>query len=446
MFRIVRLINTVRSGRASFGAILMLALTINGLITVAGSVTTAHGYNQDVEKLNRFVQTSSSSDAEVKIFREGRDLISEEDWDEASGKFAEYMRKYPKGKDVDAAMYWMAYALAKQEKFQEADRALARLINTFPNSRWRDDAKALQLQLPNKQPDQNIEGYSEETQIIALQSLFQGNPERGAGMAAEILRDPKRSKRLKEAAVTLIGQHHSSTGMDLLMNIARNEADTKLRKAAIFWLGQSGDERALDMLKEFATSSTDAEVGKAAIFAISQNGGARAMQMLSEMARSASNRKLREEAIFWLGQRGGDEGSADELLRIYDADNDTEIRKKIIFSLSQMGNERARQKLFDIARTSDNPATRGEAIFWIGQTGGGRGVDSLIQLYDGEKAIEVKKKIIFSISQNRAKQGIRKLMEIAKSDPAVELRKEAVFWLGQSGDPEAAKFLEEIVK
>src|SRR5215216_6154242 len=161
MFRIVNFIKRIRS-EASLGALLILALTINGLITVAGSVTSAHGYNQDVDKLNRFVQTSNSSDAEVKIFREGRDLISEEEWDEASGKFAEYMKKYPKGKDVDAAMYWMAYAFVKQEKFQEADRALVRLISEYPNSRWRDDAKALQLQLPNRQPEQNIDSYSDE--------------------------------------------------------------------------------------------------------------------------------------------------------------------------------------------------------------------------------------------------------------------------------------------
>src|SRR5215212_6780119 len=121
MFRIVSLIKRIQNGRASFGALLIFALTVNGVITLAGSVVSVHGYNQDVEKLNRFVQASSSSDAEVRIFREGRDLISEEEWDEASGKFAEYMKKFPKGKDVDAAIYWIGYALMKQEKFQEAD-------------------------------------------------------------------------------------------------------------------------------------------------------------------------------------------------------------------------------------------------------------------------------------------------------------------------------------
>lgn len=367
MFRIVDLFKRIQSGRTSFGALLILALTINGLVTVAGSVTSAHGYNQEVEKLNRFVQASSSSDAEVRIFREGRDLISEEEWGKASGKFAEYMKKYPKGKDVDAAMYWMAYALVKQEKFQEADHSLARLISEHPNSRWRDDAKALQLQLPNRQPDQDIDAYNDENKIVALQTLFQGNPERGASTAAEILRDPKRSKKLKEMALALIGQHQSKASMELLMNIARNETDTKLRKMAIFWMGHSGDESALDLLKEFAISSTDAEVEKAAAFAISQNGSPRAMQMLGEMARSATSRKLREEAIFWLGQRGVERG-VDNLIELYDGEKTVEVKKRIIFSISQSRTKQGLRKLMEIARSDPSVELRKQAVFWLGQS------------------------------------------------------------------------------
>jgi hypothetical protein len=37
-------------------------------------------------------------------------------------------------------------------------------------------------------------------------------------------------------------------------------------------------------------------------------------------------------------------------------------------------------------------------------------------------------------------------MDIAKRDSSLQARKEAIFWLGQSSDPEAAKFLEEILK
>ena len=70
----------------------------------------------------------------------------------------------------------------------------------------------------------------------------------------------------------------------------------------------------------------------------------------------------------------------------------------------------------------------------------------MIQLYDSEKSDEVKKKLVFAFAQTGKKRGLQKLMDIAKRDSSLEARKQAIFWLGQSNDPEAARFLEEILK
>jgi HEAT repeat protein len=498
------------SRRPSFGALLMLALAINGLFTLAGFVRPARAYNQDLEKLNRFVQTSNASGDEMSIFRQGRDLIADEAWDDAAKRFGDYIKKYPKGKEVDAALYWLSYALAKEERFDDANRMIARLLAEFPNSRWRRDAEALRLQAPTRQPIGNIDNLDgDETKAIALQSLFLGNPEQGAVQAASILRNPNASRHLKEMAITLLGQHAAAESKDMLVDIARNGTDPHLRKTAIFWLSQTDDESVLDLLTQLA-SSNDEDVSKAAIFAITQHHSPRADTLLSEMARSgasqrqreeaifwisqrdnpandallaqifdsdkdpqirkrvifaltqrhseaaraklfeiarsAGDKSSREEAIFWVGQRGGDQ-AADELIRLLDAERDTEIRKKIIFSLSQMNNQSARAKLMDVARGTDDPEVRGETIFWLAQTGDAKTVDLLSQLYDAEKDVSVKKKIIFSLTQTRDKKAaLHKLMAIAKSDPSPEARKEAIFWLGQSRDPEAIKFIEDILK
>ena len=498
------------SRRPSLGALIMLALAINGVFTLVGFIRPARAYNQELEKLNRFVQTVNASGDEVAIFRQGRDLIADESWEDAAEKFGEYIEKYPKGKDVDAALYWLSYALVKEQKFDAANRSIARLLSQFPNSRWRRDAEALRLQTPTRQPVGNIDNLEgDEIKVIALQSLCQGNPEQCAVQAAAILRNPNASRRLKEAAITLLGQHRPSQSKEVLVDIARNGSDSHLRKTAIFWLGQSGDDGVLDLLKELSASS-DEETSKAAIFAISQHSSPRADTLLTEMARNGATRRLREEAIFWVsqrgnpgndqlliqifdaesdtqirkkvifaltqrhsetaraklfeiarnatdkelrqdaifwvGQRGGDQ-AADELSSLFDAERDTQIRKKIIFSLSQMNNQKARAKLMAVVRGGDDAELRAETIFWLAQTGGDNIVDFLSQLYDSEKTIEVKKKIVFSLTQAREKKAaLQKLMAIAKSDPSPELRKEAIFWIGQSRDPEAIKFLEDFLK
>src|SRR5512132_4178529 len=96
--------------RPSLGALIMLALAINGLVPLFGIVRPAQAYNQDLDKLNRFVQSSSASSDELAIFNQGRDLRGDRQWEEAAGKFNQYIEKYPKGKDVDAALYWLGYA------------------------------------------------------------------------------------------------------------------------------------------------------------------------------------------------------------------------------------------------------------------------------------------------------------------------------------------------
>jgi TolA-binding protein len=69
---------------------------------------------QDQEQLSSFVQTQNA--AAAKVFSEGRDLIGEEDWKKAEGKFKNFISAYPKEKNLDAALYWLAFTQVKQEK------------------------------------------------------------------------------------------------------------------------------------------------------------------------------------------------------------------------------------------------------------------------------------------------------------------------------------------
>jgi HEAT repeat protein len=41
---------------------------------------------------------------------------------------------------------------------------------------------------------------------------------------------------------------------------------------------------------------------------------------------------------------------------------------------------------------------------------------------------------------------LRKLIEVAKSDPSPKMRRKAIEALGESDDPEAAEFLEKIIR
>ena len=67
-------------------------------------------------------------------------------------------------------------------------------------------------------------------------------------------------------------------------------------------------------------------------------------------------------------------------------------------------------------------------------------------MYDAENDETMKSQFLFAFSQSRSKDAIQKLIQVAKSDSSMTMRRKAVTYLGQSRDPEAAKFLEELLK
>src|SRR5688572_32580684 len=95
---------------------LTLAIIFLALFS-AGSVS---GNSQDIAKLNRFVQGQKANTASMQIFREGRDFIEAQNWQKAAEKFNDFIKGYPKDKDLDAALYWYGYALEKQGRKEDA--------------------------------------------------------------------------------------------------------------------------------------------------------------------------------------------------------------------------------------------------------------------------------------------------------------------------------------
>lgn len=405
---------------------------------------------QSLEKLNRFVQSSKAADEATLMFRKGRDLIEVREYGEAVEHFKRFLSENPRHRDTDAAIYWLAYSLTKIEKFAEADAQLDRLLRDYPKSNWKDDARSLRVQIAGQVRDtrtinNELDQENNELKMIALQSLFQADPDRAASMVQDIIKsDSTANQKLKETAIMLLGQHGGERGFDTLLTLARNSNDPKLQKPAIFWLGQSHDKRAFDVLQEL-TGSNDQEVAKSALFSMAQLNDERAKQIMLNIARGGQSANLRKEAIFWLGQQRG-ESAVDDLLQIFASEQDLDVKRQILFALTQSNNPRAVAKLNEIARTSNDPEMRKQSIFWLGQRSDDQTIQTLIQIYDSEKDEGVKESIIFGFGQSKSKAALNKLMLIAKSDSSIKMRKSAIFWLGQSKDPEAAKLIEEILK
>ena len=129
------------------------------LSAVLAMGTTAVGQRRNFQSQSP-KQSSNQSDSQstnsrvaaqgdaVTVFRSARDLITDGQWAKAQDKFSEYVSSYPNEKNLDAALYWLAYAQNKLNRFEDCRKTINQLLEKFPQSSWRDDARVLLAQVP----------------------------------------------------------------------------------------------------------------------------------------------------------------------------------------------------------------------------------------------------------------------------------------------------------
>jgi len=486
----------------------LIVLTI--CLSVAVRARLADDSDQEVQKLNRLVQSSKGAAPAMKMFREGRDLIEAQDWQKAAQKFNDFISEFPKDRDLDAALYWFAYALQKQAKKDEAVAPLVRLIKEFPSSSWRREAQAMLVVLGRGDAiNQALDHDNCEFKTLALQSLFEADEDRAISFVNEVLKSNHTDcPTLKYAAVSLLGSHGGARSVPLLLEIARSQNDLRLRLTAIKRLGEQNADTVADELVRLYDADNSREIRAQILRAFSEMHSAKGEAKLIELARANGDLEVRQLAIRYLGEHSGD-ASLDELIRLFDADRNPQIRSQILRSLAERNEPKAQAKLLEIARKGETPELRVEAIRRLGDHGsaaladlltlystetnpeikqglirayaemndaralaklleiarGSEGlelrayairrlgdrndaqvIEQLVSLYDAETNLELKAMLIRSFADSQQKAAVRKLIAIARSDPSIELRKLAVRQLGENKDPEALKFLEDLLK
>jgi HEAT repeat protein len=425
----------LRYSRGRLTVLLLLALTAAGLVFLPGRGRTAQGLDPDLARLNRFVQRGDSP--AMQVFRQGRDLIEKEDWAAAAAKFEGYVAQYPKSKEADAALYWLAYALKKQGKFQDAERTLERLVREFPRSTWVDDGRAMQLEIAPQVGKPVDPGglQDDELKIVALQSLFQSDPARAAGYVAEILKpDSRASRELKETAVSLLGQRGGPEAAAMLLDIARTQPDPDLRGIAVHRLGQTNDDGVVDELMKIYSAERDRGVKEQVLHAFSQMNSPRAYARLLEVARGGDDRELRQTAIHWLGQRR-EAQAVDDLMRLLSGERDDDIRASILHAFAQLNDPRAQARLLEVARGGDNSVElRAQAIHWLGQRKSDTAVDELMSIYRADRNEEIRGAVLHALSQQRDPRARASLLEVARGGDDPEMRAQAVHALSQFDD------------
>ena len=432
-------------GRNKGSRLLAVALATACLL-LAAAPASAQQYK---ELLNRYVQ--SGNDAAMSAFRQGQSFVDAGQWAQAAATFDRFVAQYPQDKNITAALYWLAYAHNRQGNPAAAEGPIERLLQSYPNSRWANDAKTLRVEVLAKQGKpvnvSDAQDADVQFQIIALKTLCENDRPSCPARVNAVLRSNK-PVPLKEAAYILLGRYGGAEAVPILIERSRTEPDEKLRMRAISALGSTNDERALDVLREIAMGATydDNSPTDSAIHGLASHDNARAVAILGEVATRGQNARARTHAIELLSRRRGD-NVVDELLRLYDAIPDVAVKKYVVAGLGNRKDPRALNKLIEIARTASDTQLRRQAIHAIPNRGDDQDLDVLLSLYDAERDNDLKDHLLGAIGRYQNQRAYQKLQQIIRN-PAepLERRKAAINHLSRSKDPGVMAFLESLLK
>lgn len=374
---------------------------------------------------------AANADREAELYQRGVSSIDSGEWGKAVRDFSEVIEM--KGSRADGALYWMAYALAKQSRTGEAKQAISTLKKAYPQSRWLDDAEALELEMRETSGErvrpEDVD--DDDLKMIAINSLMHTDPEKAYPLLEKIVRSNTANRKMKERALFILTQSPSPRAQTLISEIARGNNNPALQEEAVKYLGINATDRNRQLLSEIYSSANNVDVKEAVLQAFMIAGD---RTRVLNAARGEKNEDLREKAIQLLGVMG----ARADLAALYGTETSSDVKEKILQGLFIAGDV---ERLGELAKSEKDPELRAVAIRNLGLTGG-KSAPILLALYAAEKDPDIKEAVIEGLF---VQGNARALIDLSKKETNKELKREIVQKLSIMGNDEAVKYMLEIL-
>lgn len=296
-------------------------------------------------------------DSPERLYDRGQRALDGRRWDEALDYFSQVVARG--GARADAGLYWKAYTLNKLGRRDEALAALAELRKAYAQSRWLDDAKALEIEVKQAagQPVKPESQDDEELKLMAINGIMETDAERAVPLLENLLKGSQ-SPKLKERTLFVLAQSDSPRARQVIEQVARGgTGNPDLQLKAILLLSarsrKSGDSGPL--LWEIYRSTNSVEVKERILHSLVASGS---FERLLEVARTEKDPKLRRTAIYSLSSMKSAQ-TGDSLTSLYGGESDQEVKKAIVNALSGQRNAKA---LVTLARKESDPQMKREIV------------------------------------------------------------------------------------
>ena len=388
--------------------------------------------------------TQQTSNEATTVFRGARDLIDEGQWQKAQEKFEYYVKTFPNDKSIEPALYWLAYTQHKLGKYDQMRATIDRLLQKYPNTTWREDARLLTAQAPGAYV-RNYPGIVAPAAIaiepggaVTVTPLPPMDTPRVYAPAGPVgpvsVTQPPQPPQAIYAPGVIGFETYPSSGND--------DDPCEFKIVVLQALFQTDLERgimaATDWLKTGSTQTPRCK--SAALTLLGRHGGKSVTPVILGVARNETDMKLRARAISSLGATN-DDSVIDPLRDFALNSQDSEITEAAVYALSQHTGERAITVLSEIATNGKTTTQRRLAISSISTRPGEPAVDALFRIYDADQSVEIRKAVISGFANRRSERAGNRLLEIARSSDNVDLRKAAIGAISRRGGDKATEFL-----
>jgi hypothetical protein len=422
---------------------LLAALLLLLLIAAAAPAQQRRSFQQSSSSTNRSTSQQSGNDA-TTVFRSARDLITDGQWAKAQEKFREYVSSYPNEKNIDAALYWLAYSENKLEKFDDCRATINRLLEKYPTSSWRDDARVLLAQSGGYTYYTPTPGAYEPTVTTVRNARAAKAVEAQIGYATTVA--PAAPVAVVQGQGQGIGYGVAGAPVvwaaDDLSDGGNDDDPCEFKIVVLQALFQTDVQRgivaATEWLKPGSTQTVRCK--SAALTLLGRHGGKTVTPVILGLARSEPDLKLRARAISVLGATN-DDSVIDALRDFALTSQENDIVEASVYALSKHTGDRAIAVLSDIATSGKTPAQRKLAISSISTRPGEPAVDALLRIYDADQSVEIRRAVISGFGNRKSERAGNKLVEIARSSDNVDLRKSAIAAISRRGGDKAVEFL-----
>jgi HEAT repeat protein len=425
-------------------------IIFNSLLTLVLAISATAMGQQRRSFQSQAASTQASSRAAAQtdaatVFRSARDSITDGEWARAEEKFSQYVSSYPNEKNLDAALYWLAYAEHKLSKYDEVRTTIDRLLAKFPTSSWRDDARILLAQMPG--------AYVQGVYTGTYDQIVPARPATAVTVPAAPLEAVtvygQAAPGIAPMAITPVpGQAIGIGGATTIwradeFDIAGADDDPCEFKIVVLQaLFQTDLQRGIMTATEWlkAGSTQTIRCKGAALTLLGRHGGKSVTPVILGVARSEPDLKLRARAISTLGATNDD--SVVQALRDFAlTSQENDIVEASLYALSKHTGDRAIAVLSDIAVSGKTTGQRKLAISSIASRPGEPAVDALFRIYDADQNLDIRRAVISGFGNRKSERAGNKLLEIARSSDNIDLRKSAINAISRRGGDKAIDFL-----